>query len=300
MKVFITGGSGLLGQYLNKSFASDHEIVTVYNSHAGNCLSYDSHRLDLTEWKNLKDLFTHNKPDVVVHTAAISRPETCDALSKEEVFEMNVKVTENLAGLCADRSSMMIFTSTDLVYDGNAGGMLTELDRISPESRYAESKIFAEESVRNTGCNHIILRTSLLYGFGLNHSTNNFHSTYDKFVKGEKAGLFHDQFRTPLALHDAADMIRAIAEKRISNETINFGGSERVSRTELGERLCDLCGFDKKLINSISMSEADVIHKVADVSMNTEKLNSFGIFQKGIDESIKELLTNRNSPIQNS
>ena len=48
------------------------------------------------------------------------------------------------------------------------------------------------------------------------------------------------------------------------------------------------------------MSEAGVTHKVADVSMKTEKLNSFGIFQKGIDESIKELLTNRNSPIQNS
>ena len=300
MKVFITGGSGLLGQYLNKSFATEHEIVTLYNSHPGDCLSYDSHRLDLTEWKNLKDLFIRYKPDVVVHTAAISRPETCDVLSKEEVFEMNVKVTENLAGLCADCSSKMIFTSTDLVYDGNSGGMLTELARISPESRYAESKIFAEESVRNTGCDHIILRTSLLYGFGLNHSTNNFHSTYDKFVKGEKAGLFHDQFRTPLALHDAANMIGAIAEKRMSNETINFGGSERVSRAELGERLCDNCGFDKKLINRISMNDVKGAHKVADVSMNTEKLNSFGIFQKGIDESLEEILSNRNSSIQNS
>ncbi len=300
MKVFITGGSGLLGQYLNKSFATEHEIVTLYNSHPGNCLSYDSHRLDLTEWKNLKDLFIRYKPDVVVHTAAISRPETCDVLSKEEVFEMNVKVTENLAGLCADCSSKMIFTSTDLVYDGNSGGMLTELAHISPESRYAESKIFAEESVRNTGCDHIILRTSLLYGFGLNHSTNNFHSTYDKFVKGEKAGLFHDQFRTPLALHDAANMIGAIAEKRMSNETINFGGSERVSRAELGERLCDNCGFDKKLINRISMNDVKGAHKVADVSMNTEKLNSFGIFQKGIVESLEEILSERNSSIQNS
>jgi dTDP-4-dehydrorhamnose reductase len=300
LKIFITGGSGLLGQYLNNAFASEHEIVTLYNTQPGNCLSFDSHRLDLTEWKNLKDLFIRCNPDVVVHTAAVSRPETCDKLSRAEVFEVNVKVTENLAGLCADRSSVMIFTSTDLVYDGNAGGMLTELGRISPESRYAESKIFAEQSVRMTGCNHIILRTSLLYGFGLNHSTNNFHSTYDKFVKGEKAGLFNDQFRTPLALHDAADMIKAIAEKGISNETINFGGNERVSRAELGERLCDKCGFDKNLINSISMNEADVTHKVADVSMNTEKLNSFGIFQKGIEESLEEILFKRNSPIQNS
>lgn len=289
-----------MGQYLNMAFAAEHEILSLYNSHPGNCQSYDSHRLDLTDWKEVKEIFIRSKPDVVVHTAAISRPETCDVLSKEEVNEVNVKVTENLAGLCADNSSLMIFTSTDLVYDGNEGGMLTELGRISPESRYAESKIFAEERLKMTGCNYIILRTSLLYGFGLNHSTNNFHSTYDKFVKGEKAGLFYDQFRTPLALHDAADMIRAIAEKGMLNETINFGGRERVSRAELGERLCDACGFDKKLVKKISMNEIEGIHKVADVSMNTEKLNSFGIIQKRIGESLNEILSTRNSPIQNS
>lgn len=297
MKVLITGGSGLLGQFINLALSKDHDIVTLYNSNPGNCEDYISERIDITDWKSLKETFVNHKPDAVVHTAAISRPEICDVLSKQEVYKVNVEVTENLAGLCADNSSTMIFTSTDLVYDGNSGGMLTEDSLMNPESRYAESKIEAEEGLMIKGCNHVILRTSLLYGLGLNHSMNNFHSTYNKFMNGEKAGLFYDQFRTPLALHDAADLIKIIIEKKISNTTLNFGGKERVSRAELGERLCEAGGFNKSLIKRISMREIKGIHKVADVSMNTEKLNSFGIFQKGIDVSLEEILSNRVSPI---
>ncbi len=294
LRVLITGGSGLLGQYLNIELSKKNEILTLFNSNPGNCINFNSKRIDLTDWKALKEVFRESEPDVVVHTAAMSRPEICDEMPKDIVFRNNSEITGNLSGLCADSESLLIFTSTDLVYDGNSGGMLTENDAPNPESRYAESKLVAEENIRISGCRHIILRTSLLYGFGLNHSSNNFHAAYNKFKNGEKAGLFYDQFRTPLALHDAARLIGSLTECNLQYALLNFGGRERVSRVEIGERLCDAAGFDKNLISRISMHDIKGIHKVADVSMNTEKLNSFGLIQKDLDESIREILIQDN------
>ena len=74
------------------------------------------------------------------------------------------------------------------------------------------------------------------------------------------------------------------------NEIINFGGCERVSRVELGERLCKVTGLDRSLIEKISMYDIPGITDVEDVSMNTNKLHSFGISQKNIYESIGEIL----------
>lgn len=292
MKILITGGSGLLGQYLNKILSSSHEILTLYFGNTGNCLEFNSEKTDVTDLKSLEKVFDTFKPDVVIHTAAVSRPELCDKLDRDFVFKINVKSTEFLAQLSEESDSLLIFTSTDLVYDGDTGGMLDENSRINPVSFYAETKVNSEELIRKYTGKYIILRTSLLYGIGLNHSTNNFHSTLLNFREGKTSRLFYDQFRTPLALHDAAQIIRDLITLGVSGETLNFGGFERVSRTGLGEILCRAGNFDSSLIERISMSDAPGLYKVADVSMNTEKLRSYGIRQRTIEQSVIEILNN--------
>lgn len=293
LKVLITGGGGLLGQYINIAVSGRYETLTVYGTNKGNCGDFNNRQADLTNFSELSGIWREFMPDVTIHTAALSRPEICEALSLQEVRKVNVQMTENLASLSAENGSLLIFTSTDLVYDGNSGGMLSEDAKINPESRYAESKVLAEEAVRRKAERHVILRTSLLYGLGLNHSTNNFDATYRKFLNGETASLFRDQYRTPLALHDAADLISRIPETFSTNETLNFGGKERVSRAGLGEKLCEAAGFDTRLIKSISMDEITGLIKVPDVSMNTDRLNSFGLHQQSIEESIKQILENK-------
>ena len=54
-----------------------------------------------------------------------------------------------------------------------------------------------------------------------------------------------------------------------------------------------MAGFDKELIEKISMEEIKDVPAVADVSMNTDKLQSYGIKLKSIEESIKEILYDR-------
>ncbi len=53
MKVLITGGSGLLGQYLNIELSKEYEILTLYNQHPGNCGEFNSFKIDITDFENL-------------------------------------------------------------------------------------------------------------------------------------------------------------------------------------------------------------------------------------------------------
>ena len=59
MKVLITGGSGLLGQYLNIELSKKYEILTLYNQHPGNCGEFNSFKIDITDFENLDS--THRR-----------------------------------------------------------------------------------------------------------------------------------------------------------------------------------------------------------------------------------------------
>jgi dTDP-4-dehydrorhamnose reductase len=290
MKILITGGSGLLGYFLNTRLSQENEILTVYNNKASNCNGFNSVKLDIGDTHNIKEVFSAFSPGVVIHSAAYSRPEICARLTKEEVYRINVTATAEISKLCGKYKSSLVFTSTDLVYDGNRGGMLKENAIINPVSLYAESKFEAEKVIKNVFDNYIILRTSLLYGIGLDDSVNNFHKMFNNFKNGKPSKLFTDQFRTPLSVINAAEIIEQIVNSEVRGETFNFGGKERVSRAELGDVLCTCAGFDKALIEKISLNDIPDILQVRDVSLNTDKLNSFGFNQKSIEESIRQIL----------
>jgi dTDP-4-dehydrorhamnose reductase len=167
---------------------------------------------------------------------------------------------------------------------------LKEDAKLIPASLYAETKLVGEMKVKESTDNYLILRTALLYGFGLNHSRSHFHFIYNELKNNSPIKLFADQYRTPICLKDASRIISELAEMDIKGETINLGGIERVSRYELGEILCSLAGFDKNLIQKFQMADIPNFPKVEDVSLNTEKLQSLGLKPSSIEDNLREMI----------
>lgn len=186
----------------------------------------------------------------------------------------------------------MIYLSSDLVYAGYRGSMLTEDKKLIPVSLYAETKLMGEVKVRQQCDNHLILRASLLLGFGLHHKRSYFDVMYDNLKAGKPVNVFTDQYRTPLSVLEAARMLAALVRSDAGGETVNFGGGERVSRAELGELLCEVGGFDKGLLNRTTMAEVPDYPAVEDVSMDSAKLRGLlGVeSQTPLRSAIDELL----------
>ncbi|MCX8106068.1 MAG: NAD(P)-dependent oxidoreductase [Ignavibacterium album] len=293
MKVIITGGSGFLGQYLNIYLSAEHEILTFYNHHPGNCKEYNSLQIDLRNTEELEKAFQSFKPEIVIHTAAVSDTIIKSELSVKDVYDINVNVTESIAKFCKETSAKLIYISTDLVYAGYRGSYLNEVAKLIPVSLYAETKLMGEVKIREVFDNYIILRTALLFGFGLNHSKCHFQFIYEQLNKNIPVKVFVDQFRSPISVIEAAILINQMISKDIKGEIINFGGPERVSRFELAERLCDIAGLDKNLLIKTKLDEMPELPKVEDVSLNIEKMKSFGLVPKSLNEMIKEVVNKK-------
>ncbi len=291
MKIFITGGSGLIGQYLNLELSKNHEILTQYFQHTGNCLNYNSVQCSINNYLEIEKIFQDFQPEIVIHTSAVSNAEKADQLPADEVYEVNVNATKFLAELCRKYNTKMIYTSTDLVYAGYRGSCLTEDAKLIPISLYAETKLMGEVKVREALENHIILRVALQFGIGLNHTRSHFQYVMEELKSGRKVKLFTDQFRSALSLKESARMISQLISKEVKGETFNFGGIERLSRYDLGKAICNYFNYDENLIEPITMEEANAIYKVADVSMNVDKLKKLGIVSKPFAEALDEILT---------
>jgi dTDP-4-dehydrorhamnose reductase len=248
MRVCITGGSGLLGQYLNLILSIDHELLTLYYTKPGNCVKYNCAQTDITDNNKITPLVTEFKPDIIIHTAAISSVKKAKEISPKEVFEVNVKASQKLAELSYSLKCQLVYTSTDLVYAGYRGSMIKEDGKLIPASFYAETKLMGEEKIKSASDNYLILRTGLLYGFGINGSTNHFDYIYNELKNKRPVKLFYDQYRTPLSLWEAARIISKLLKLNIRNEIINFGGKERISRLKLGELFSESADLDRKSV----------------------------------------------------
>src|SRR6185436_14542388 len=100
-------------------------------------------QLDLSDFGAVRDAFHREKPELVVHCAALTKTPACQrdpALARK----LNVEVTELLAELAAGVA--FFFFSTDLVFDGRKGNYV-ETDPVNPLNVYAETKVAAEKVV---------------------------------------------------------------------------------------------------------------------------------------------------------
>jgi dTDP-4-dehydrorhamnose reductase len=293
MKILITGGNGFLGQYLNIELSKEHEILTLYHSNTGNCRKFYSEEADINDYQKIERIIKIFSPEVIIHTAAVSTPLLADSMHSKVVYQTNVVSTKNIAELSEKYKAKLIFTSTDLVYAGYRGSMLTEDAKIIPVSLYAETKIMGEEKIKETSSDFLILRMALMYGFGLNQSRSHFDFMFDNLNNNKPFKLFFDQYRTPLSVLEAARIINKLCKLSVKNIVINVGGKERLSRLNLGEKLCSIAGLNEKLIIKTSMKEMNNLPQVEDVSMNTDKLQSLGIVLTNTDDNIREILNRK-------
>ena len=145
-KLLITGASGFLAWNLIQHAKSEWTIIGTFLSHPLKIPGIALFHVDLTRFKDLKNLFYQSKPDAVIHTAAISDPHFCQQ-NRKVSYKINTEAAIHIAALCSDHNIPCLFTSSDLVFDG-LNPPYTETDRLSPVSVYGEQKVLAEQGMR--------------------------------------------------------------------------------------------------------------------------------------------------------
>lgn len=280
-KILITGASGYLGPYLcnellkkKTSLNAEPDITIIYNSHEIHFDGTSSVKCDLLNLNELTNVFNEINPDTVYHLAS-GTPTRIIGTDNEYVRKFNKGVTEHLAKLCRDNNALVIYTSTDLVYD--EGTDINEDSKLNPLTIYAETKLEGETAIKESGVRHIILRTSLVYGFTQSTYTSFFDTAYQKIYNGEGIKAFTDQYRNPLYVEEAARILAELPLLYKQNEIINFCSDEYLSRYEMCVLMAEVYRFDKKLIIPSSCDEFRTYPVVKRLGLNNNKLSSYGL-----------------------
>jgi len=218
MKVLITGANGLLGQHLIKVLL-DKNYQVIATSRGESRLpfhpsdNYSYHEMDVANALETFSVMSLEKPDVVVHAAAMTNVDDCE-LRPQQCERINVQGTSQVLTDAETFSSHFIFISSDFVFDGEKGNYSEEEDT-KPISLYGFSKLQAESMVQTSTIPFAIVRTCLVYGNLLKGIRSNIVSwVKESLEQGKTIKVVSDQLRTPTYVEDLAKGIALIIEKK--------------------------------------------------------------------------------------
>lgn len=166
MTIVVTGASGLLGRQvfavLSKKYSRD--LIGCAYSRSSSKLQ----KIDLLKANETTEFLKSKRPHIVIHCAAERRPDVCNN-NHDYTLKMNVDSVRLLAKLAIELDYLLIYISTDYVFDGTNPPYI-ESSTPNPLQFYGKTKLDGElaikeimQSPKNTG-SYCILRVPVLYG----------------------------------------------------------------------------------------------------------------------------------------
>lgn len=252
--VLVTGSNGLLGQKITERLLETNQFNLIATSKGANRFpltqGYTYAEMDILDPENVKSVVEKFQPDAIIHTAAMTNVDTCEA-EKELAHQLNVEAVKTLIGLCEAHNIQLVHLSTDFIFDG-ANGPYDEMAAPNPLSYYGVTKLEAEEVIKSSICRWAILRTILVYGIVSDMSRSNIVLWAKGALEKESPiNVVNDQWRTPTLAEDLADCCLLAVEKD-ARGVYNASGKDMMSISELVARVADHWHLDKSLINEVS------------------------------------------------
>ena len=257
-KMLITGATGFLGSRVAQYYKDKYEVLTPSHS-----------EMDIADETSVLDYFRDNRPDVVVHCAAISDVGRCER-EPELSWSINVVGTENVAKAAKEISAKCVCCSSDQVYFGSTETKAHgEDERIEPSNVYGKEKAYAEESCLAIDADSVHLRLSWMY------------DAEDKkrmdFIKQLRACLYEEKetffsAKDKRGITDVWEVVRNIEfSLELPGGIYNFGSPNDKSTYEMVMDICKSLGVDSSYVHEMENAN------FRNLTMNQEKVKQFGI-----------------------
>lgn len=188
MKILLTGTTGQLGHALLSSLQSAATIIVP-----------ERHEMDLSKPEQLRTIIRQIKPDLIINPAAYTAVDKAET-EPELAHAINAIAPGVMAEEAKNLNAALIHYSTDYVFDGdkrNADGGLQpyiESDPAGPINVYGKTKLAGEQAIHQSGCRHLIFRTSWVYSlFGKNFLLTMLRLANER----EELSIVNDQWGAP-------------------------------------------------------------------------------------------------------
>jgi dTDP-4-dehydrorhamnose reductase len=289
MRVAVTGVGGLVGSNLALAcWARGHEVLGTYGARATVLPSIATRSMDVADGRAVGEALGAFSPEVAFHLAAMTHPDAC-ALDPARCREVNVLGTRRVAEAARAGGAKVVFTSTDLVFDGT-GSWYREEDVPRPLGEYARSKLAAEAEVLGAEVRGCVVRSALVYGWGRAHGRSFAEGWLGRLRRGEALEAFADQWRCPVWVEDLCGALLDIALCDLRG-VYHVAGPERCTRYEFAVALAEEFGIAPGLVRPGSAAEARLLDpRPRDVSMRIDKLRAAAAYApRGVRDGLRRM-----------
>ena len=255
MRILITGANGLLGQKLIALLQQQTDVYAIATARTP--LIQPIHKgefckLDITNEAEVESVISQTKPDVIIHTAAMTQVDQCET-DQEACTLNNVTAVQYLVTSCSKKNVRLIHLSTDFIFDGSHGP-LDENALPNPVNFYGSTKLKAEQIIQNSSIDWCILRTVLVYGITPDMSRSNIVLWVKKSLEeGKRINVVNDQWRTPTLAEDLA-MGCYLAATKNATGIYNISGKDFITPYEMAIQTANYFKLDATLIHETNSS----------------------------------------------
>lgn len=210
MKILLTGGaSGQVGwEVIRLAEKAPHQLIALGRD-----------QLDITDKESIHKAVKHYSPDILINAAAYTAVDKAEE-DQAAAYKVNRDGVGYLAQACKENAIPMLHISTDYVFDGEKDGAYEVDDTATPQSIYGVSKWEGEESLRRTLAQHIILRTSWVFG----RNGNNFVKTMLRLGQDRnELKVVADQQGAPTSAHSIAACLLELCERYEQDKNLPWG-----------------------------------------------------------------------------
>lgn len=278
MRIFITGGGGQLA----KSILPHLQNQTIHVATRTN--------LDVTDSKQVRQQISEFQPDIVLHFASMTRGDEC-AKNPEVAWIINVKGANNVVQACRETNSVMLFVSTNEVFDGTKRYPYTENDTPNPITIIGKTKHEAEKIIQKNLSRYFIIRTSWLYS---NWSQNFLHSVLRKAVRDKSIVLVDDEVSSPTYSEDLSVAItKLITTKEYG--IYHLANKGFVSRLDFAKKAFEIYDINDVDVTPVHLDHFKRISRPPLFSaLENSNTSIFGINMPQWENALKRFLSSYN------
>lgn len=199
-KILLTGANGQVGFELARALQGLGQVIAL-----------DRNSLALDDLEQIRTVMRAIRPVLVVNAAAYTAVDRAES-DAPAAMRINAHAPAVMAEEAKLLGAAMIHYSTDYVFDGDKAGAYVESDPTGPRNVYGISKLAGEQAVMDSGCAHLILRTSWVYGT----RGRNFLLTMLRLgAQRNELAIVDDQFGAPTWANTIAGMTACVVSQAV-------------------------------------------------------------------------------------
>lgn len=282
-KILVTGSSGMLGSQFAKELK---QFVSVFKL---------PKEVDIRVESQLKEELKKISPDIIIHTAAYTDVDGCE-LNPNSAYKVNVAGTENIVKFCRsiNTKTKLVFISSTGVYGDTSKVNYSENDVPKPTTVHHKNKLEAENIIRNTLHNSLIVRVGWLYGGSIYHK-NNF--VFKRYLEAKNKKIIYSSTRqigNPTSCKDVVKQTFHLIQNKAEGIFNCVNAGVGVTRHEYVKEIVKQFDIDCK----VEMAKENFFQRSAPVSSNesaiNKKLDSMGLnimpfWKKSLEAYIDEI-----------